>query len=145
LPARPSQKSKVRRNLRGTAILTVPVAILLGSWIAFAKHYGLLDSYARGGTPLHIEKLGFILYVTGFEASYRALYIPWIASLAPLAIGRNFRRAAMPLLVAGGAILYTIFFYLHEPNAVWWIKASAQRVLLTPLAALTVASAAASE
>jgi hypothetical protein len=51
----------------------------------------------------------------------------------------------LPRLVAGGAIVYTIFFYLHEPDAVWWIKASAERVLLTPLDALVVASAAASD
>ena len=128
-----------------TLILAAPAAILLGSWIVFAKQHGFLDSYARGATSLHVEKLGFVLYVIGFEASYRALYIPWIVSLAPLTFGRNWRRAMLPLFVACSAILYTIFFYLHEPDAVWWIKASAERVLLTPLAALVVASAAASE
>ena len=135
----------VRRDLRRAVILTAPAAILVGSWIVFAKHHGFLDSYARGASSLHVENLRLILYVTGFEASYRALYIPWIVSLAPLTFGRNWRRAMLPLVVACSAILYTIFFYLHEPDAVWWIKASAERVLLTPLAALVVASAAASE
>jgi hypothetical protein len=134
-----------RRNVRAVATLATPAILLLGSWIAFAKQNGLLDSYARGGTPLHFEKLGLILYVAGFEASYRAMYLPWIAALAPLAIGRHWPRAALPLLVAAGALLYTVFFYLHQADTVLWIKASADRVLLTPLAALVVASAAASE
>jgi hypothetical protein len=35
------------------------------------------------------------------------------------------------------------FFYIHLPDPTWWILASAPRVLLTPLAALLIASAAA--
>jgi hypothetical protein len=134
-----------RRNLRAIATVAAPAIILLASWIAFAKTNGLLDSYARGGTPLQFDKLGLVLYVTSVEASYRAMYLPWLAALAPLFIARQWRRAALPLLVAGGALLYTIFFYLHQADTVWWIKASADRVLLTPLAAFVVASAAASE
>jgi hypothetical protein len=71
--------------------------------------------------------------------------VPWIAPLALLAIRRNIRRAALPLLVAAGTIASTIFFYLHveSPSSVgWWIDASAMRVLLTPAACLVVASAA---
>jgi hypothetical protein len=135
----------VRRDWRRALVLTAPAVILLGSWILFARHHGLLDSYGRGGTRLHTDKLGLVLYVAGFEARYHAMYLPWIVSLAPLALARHWGRAVLPLLVAGGAIVYTIFFYLHEPDAVWWIKASAERVLLTPLAALVVASAAASD
>ncbi len=135
----------LRRNLCRAALVATPSLILLGSWILFAYHHGLLDSYARGATPLHFDKLGLILYVAGFEASYRAAYLPWIAAVAAMPFGRNWSRAALPLMVAGGSIAYTIFFYLHEPNAVWWIKASAERVLLTPLTALLVASAATSE
>ncbi|HSP13219.1 MAG TPA: hypothetical protein VLV78_00545 [Thermoanaerobaculia bacterium] len=134
-----------RRNLKRALLVAAPATVLLGSWIVFAQVHSLLDSYARGGTPLHFDSLGLVLYVAGFEASYRAAYLPWIAVLLPLPFGRNWGRAAMPLLVAAGSILSITFFYLHEPNAVWWIKASADRVLLTPLVALLVASAAASE
>jgi hypothetical protein len=134
-----------RRNVKRAAIVAAPAIVLLGSWIAFARHHDLLDSYARGGAPMHLDALGLVLYVAGFEASYRAAYLPWIAVLAPLPFGRNWSRAALPLLVAAGSIASILFFYLHEPNAVWWIKASAERVLLTPLSALLVASAAASE
>jgi hypothetical protein len=134
-----------RRSLKRAAIIAAPAIAFLASWIAFARNHGLLDSYARGGAPMHLDGLGLVLNAAGFEASYRAAYLPWIAVLAPLPLGRNWSRAALPLLVAFGSILSILFFYLHEPNAVWWIKASAERVLLTPLAALLVASAAASE
>jgi hypothetical protein len=135
----------VRRDWRRSLVLAAPPAILLGSWIVFAQQHGLLDAYARGRTTLHFDQLGLVLYVADFEARYRAMYLPWIAVVAPFAFARNWRAAALPLIVAVAAILYTIFFYLHEANAVWWIKASAERVLLTPLAALLVATAAASE
>ncbi|HEV8435952.1 MAG TPA: hypothetical protein VGR95_21270, partial [Thermoanaerobaculia bacterium] len=39
-----------RRPLRALAIAVAP-AVLLGSWIVFARAHGLIDSYARGGTP----------------------------------------------------------------------------------------------
>ena len=137
--------TSLRRDWRRSLILAAVPLILLGSWIAFARHNGLLDAYARGRTALHFDQLGMVLYVLRFEAAYRAMYLPWLAVVAPLAFARHWRAAALPLIVAAAAILYTIFFYLHEANAIWWIKASAERVLLTPLAALLVATAAASE
>ena len=123
----------------------IPAVILIASWIYFARHHDLIDSYARTDKPLLLDKLGYVLYMGGWQASYRVMYLPWIAALAPLALGRSFRRAALPLLVAALSLGYTVFFYLHEPEPLWWIKASAERVLLTPLACLAVASAAASE
>jgi hypothetical protein len=132
----------VRRDWRRSLILIAPATILLGSWIAFAKHHGLLDSYARGGTALHFGTLGLVLYVFGAEAGYRVLYLPWIAAAAPLVLSGKWRPAAFPLLVVAGTLASTIFFYLHEPDPVWWIKASAERVLLVPLATLLVAGAA---
>ncbi len=135
----------LRRSMKRAVLLAAPAVILLGSWILFARHHGILDSYARGGTALHFEMLGLVLYVAGFEASYHAAYLPWIAAMAAMPFGRNWRRASLPLVVAVISIAYTIFFYLHEPNPVWWIKASAERVLLTPMTALLVASAATRE
>jgi hypothetical protein len=94
---------------------------------------------------MHFELLGLTLTRTLQQASYGVAYVPWIAALAPLAIRPRLRRAALPLLVAAGSIASTIFFYLHSDNPSWWIDSSAMRVLLTPLACLVVASAAASE
>jgi hypothetical protein len=133
-----------RRSAR-PLLLAIPAAILLGSWIVFSKQHGLLDSYGRAGTPLHLDRLGFVAWVTGHQISYGAFYLPWVASLAPLAFARNWRRAALPLIVGAASIACAIYFYLHEPDPAWWIKASAERVLLTSLASFVVASAAASE
>lgn len=135
----------VTRRLRRPIAIAIPAAVLLGSWIVFMGHHKLLDQYGRGGQPMHFNFLGATLSATLRQASYESLYVPWIAAVAPLAVSRNVRRAAFPLLVAAGSIASTIFFYLHTDHPEWWIDASAMRVLLTPLACLAVASAAASE
>ncbi|HEX7190790.1 MAG TPA: hypothetical protein VF381_04370 [Thermoanaerobaculia bacterium] len=132
-----------RRPLRALAIAIAP-AILLGSWIAFARSHGLLDSYARGTTPLVWSSDAFGALAKA--ASYHAYYLPWLAVLAPLAFAKRWKRAGLPLLVAIGSLAYILFFYMHaDANRDFWIAVSAERVLLTPLAALAVAAAASSE
>ena len=130
---------------RRALLAALPSVVLLGSWILFARHHSILDSYGRAQKPLYFDKLGYVLYMTGWQASYRVLYLPWIASLAALPFATSLRRAAVPLLVAGMSLGYTIFFYLHEAEPLWWIKASAERVLMTTLVSLVVASAAGSD
>jgi hypothetical protein len=127
----------------------VPALILIASWVVFCAKHNLLDSYKKGTEPAHWQLTGSVLTNTLRMANYKAFFLPWLASLAPLVLGRNFRRAALPLLVAAGSLAATLFFYLHiDVNLAtpkWWIAASAERVLLTPLMALAVAAAAASE
>ena len=135
----------VTRRVLRTLALAAPAAILLGAWIFFVWKNVLLDQYGRVRATLHYDLLGKILIWSASEASYRVVYVPWIASIAPLTVTRQWKRAILPLLVACGSMASTIFFYLHTDNPGWWIKASAQRVLLTPLACLVVASAASSE
>ena len=130
---------------RRVFVAALPSAVFLGAWILFARHHGILDSYGRAGKPLHTDKVGYILYMAGWQASYRVMYLPWIASIAALPFATSLRRAALPLLVAAMSLAYTMFFYLHEAEPLWWIKASAERVLMTTLMSLVVASAAASE
>ena len=132
-----------RRPLRALAIAIAP-AVLLGSWIAFARAHGLIDSYARGATPF--EWSSDALIAVAKAASYHAYYLPWLAVLGPLAFAKRWKRAALPLLVAAGSIAYILFFYMHpDANRDFWIAVSAERVLLTPLAAIAVAAAASSE
>ena len=128
-----------------SALIALPAVFLLASWILFCWRHNLLDSYGRAKSGMHLELLGETLTGTLRQASYNVAYVPWIATLAPLAITRRFRRAMLPLIVAIGTIASTLFFYLHADNPSSWIDASAQRVLLTPLVCLVVASAAASE
>jgi len=126
-------------------LVALPAVALLGSWILFCWRHNLLDSYGRAKSAMHLELFGRTLTETVRQASYDVGWVPWIATLAPLAISRRLRRSLLPLVVAAGTIASTLFFYLHADNPWWWIEASAQRVLLTPLACLVVASAAASE
>lgn len=135
----------IARRVRSAAIVTAPAAMLLGSWILITRMRGLVDSYVAPARGLHLETLPVTLSVTASTASYSVYYLPWIAALAPLPFGTNFRRALIPLAAGAGAIGCAIFFYLHEADPVLWIRSSAERVLLTALACFVVASAASSE
>ena len=134
-----------RRRILPAIAAAIPSAILLGSWIALARHFEFVDTYGKGGKPMHFELTGKVLAITAREASYDAFYLPWLAALGPLPFGRHWRRALLPLLTGLGVIAYTLFFYLHEREPGWWIASSAARVLLTALMSFVVASAAASE
>lgn len=133
------------RRIARAALLAIPAVVLLGSWIAFMAHNNLLDQYGRGREPMHFELLGTVFRSTLHQARYESAYLPWLVTLAPLALGRAIRRALFPLLIAAGSIASTLFFYLHADHPEFWIDSSAMRVLLTPLACLAVASAAGSE
>lgn len=134
-----------RRRIRPLITLALPAALLLGMWLLFIHHFHLVDQYGRAGGELHVENLGKVLAGTLKQIKYESWYLPWIAIAALLAFGRNWRRAALPLLAAAGTSAAAIFFYLHQPDPSWWIASSAERVFLTPLLALAVAAFAASE
>lgn len=85
-----------------------------------------------------------VLSTTFRLASYRAAYLPWIACITPILIGRAWKRAALPLLVAVLFSAGLFFVYLHSPDAGGWITTSAERVLLSSLVALVVAAGASS-
>lgn len=129
-----------RRKILPALRIAAAPAFFLGAWILFVRRHGLLDAYGGRDPSLHLAQLGMVV-----RRTLGAFVLPWIASIAPLAFGRNWKRAALPLLVAAGSLAYTIFFYLHEANAAFWIKTSAHRVLLTTVIALVVAGAAASD
>ena len=130
-------------RFRVAILATLPPAVLLGSWIAFASHHGLLDTYAKNEETLYFQNLGIVLRKMTGQLSYGAGYLPWIAALAPVAVAGSFRRAAFPLLAGGGCVAYSLYFYLHEADPSWLIASSAERVMLTALMCFTVASAAA--
>jgi hypothetical protein len=134
-----------RRRVVRAALAAIPAAALVLSWIAFAKAHKFLDQYGRVHEPMHFEALGTIAAVTVREAGYGAFYLPWLAGGVPFAFAKNWRRAALPLLVFAGLIASCVYFYLHGNAPVWWIKSSAERVLLSALMTLLVAAAAASE
>lgn len=136
-----------RRLVRALAI-ALPAGLLLAAWIPFAAAHGLLDSYSRATAAQAAAPLGTVLRALVTTASYHALYLPWIALFAALAASlRHLSHAKLPLLAAAGSLAAILYFYLHPyshgADAVTWIVWSAERVLITPLALLAVAVAAA--
>jgi hypothetical protein len=132
-------------RLREVVFVAAPAVMLIGSWIVFARHHGLLDAYGRADRQVHFENLRLVLLRTVQRVDYHSLYLPWVASLGGFIVARSFRGAFLPLLVGLASIAYSLFFYLHEPNPLWWIQSSAERVMTTTLLCFVVATAAASE
>ena len=132
----------VRRRFGAAALLAIPSAVLLGAWIWFASAHHLLDAYVANRGDLNLAATPTVLWEMLKSASYGALFLPWLAAIAPLVITRRWREAALPLITTILVLGYTTFFYLHGPDPRWWIRVSADRVLLTALACLVIASAA---
>jgi hypothetical protein len=133
-----------RRRFTAAAALIAPAAALVGAWILFARHFHLLDAYLVH-QPAKLSRLAAAGTLTARFASYQSFYLPWLAAAVPLALGRNYRRAALPLLATAGWLAAILYFYLHEPDPTLLIALSAHRLLIMALAFLVVASAAASE
>lgn len=134
-----------RRKIVNTLLISIAPVLAIATWIAAVYHFSIEDAYTVGRKPYRLDHLGEAIRWTVLRASYRAAWLPWIAALAPFALAENRKRAAFPLLAAGGIIAVTLLFYLQGNDSPrWWIEASAERVLLTPLAALVIAGAASS-
>src|SRR5262249_2936642 len=133
-----------QRRIKPAIAMSIPPALALGAWLLFVRHHNLLDVYAA--RPAHYENLGKVItHLFGDLASYSVAYLPWIALLVPMIFARNFRRAAMPLLVTAGSLAAAVYVYCHMPDPTFFIDSSAHRLLLTPLMTLSVATAASSE
>ncbi|HYM59866.1 MAG TPA: hypothetical protein VEZ11_03120 [Thermoanaerobaculia bacterium] len=133
------------RRPKAAAALAIAPAILLGSWLTYAAHYRLLDSYARSGEPLHSDQLAPVLRQVAWSSSYRVWWLPWAVALLLILFISNWRRAAFPLAVSLGTFAATIYFYLHSADPAFWIRTSAERVLGATVLCLFLASAAAEE
>ncbi|MGZ8867577.1 MAG: hypothetical protein ACXW2P_04470 [Thermoanaerobaculia bacterium] len=132
-------------RLRTAVIVALPAFVLVASWIAFAGHHGLLDAYGRADRHLHLSNLKLVVHRTLQQLTYGSFYAPWLAALLPILGARSVRRAVLPFLVALASLAYSLYFYLHEPDPLWWIQSSAERVMTTTLLCFVVATAAASE
>jgi hypothetical protein len=124
-------------------LIVVPGALLIGAWLGVIAYFGTISEYLSHG-PLHIGYLPRVVPETLRSAEYDTWWIPWIAPLAVVALG-DVRRARAPLFMAALTFGATIYFYLHGPSewTIFWIRSSAQRVLLTPLLLLLMAAGAA--
>jgi len=133
----------VRRTFKQTMLVAAPAAILLGAWLAFVRMHNLSEYYRGAAMPIYFAAVTKTLLTLAKAASYELYGLPWIVPIVLIAIAPNRRNAALPLLIALLTFGATFFFYIHLPDPTWWILSSAPRVLLTPLTALVIASAAA--
>jgi hypothetical protein len=133
----------VRRTFKQTMLIAAPAAILLGAWLAFVKLHNLSEYYRGAAMPVYFAAVTKTLIPLAKAASYDLYGLPWIVPIVLIALTPNRRNATLPILIAVLTFGAAFFFYIHLPDPTWWILASAPRVLLTPLTALLIASAAA--
>ena len=133
----------VRRTIKRTLLISAPAALLLGAWLAFVRMHNLSEYYRGAAMPIYFAAVRTTLATLMKAASYELYGLPWIVPIVLIVIAPNRRNAALPLLIAFLTFIAAFFFYIHLPDPTWWILSSAPRVLLTPLTALLIASAAA--
>ena len=133
----------IRRTFKRTMLIAAPAAILLGGWLAFVKLHNLSEYYRGAGMPVYFAAVTKTIVTLAKAATYDLYGLPWIVPIVLIAIAPYRRNAALPLMIAILTFGAAFFFYIHLPDPTWWILASAPRVLLTPLTALLIASAAA--
>jgi hypothetical protein len=133
----------LRWNWKRTLLIATPAAVLLGAWLAFVRMHNLAEYYRGAAMPIYFAALPKTLATLAKAASYDLYGLPWIVPIVLIAIAPQRRNAALPLMIAILTFGAAIFFYIHLPDPTWWILSSAPRVLLTPLAALLIASTAA--
>lgn len=133
----------VRRTFKQTMLIAAPAALVLGAWLAFVRLHNLSEYYRGAGMPIYFAAVTKTLLTLAKAASYELYGLPWIVPIVLIAIAPHRRNATLPLLIAILTFGAAFFFYIHLPDPTWWILSSAPRVLLTPLTALVIASAAA--
>jgi hypothetical protein len=133
----------VRRTFKQTILIAAPAAVLLGAWLAFVRLHELSEYYRGAAMPVYFAAVPTTLLTLAKTATYDLYGLPWIVPIVLIAIAPHRRNAALPLLIALLTFGAAFFFYIHFPDPTGWILSSAPRVLLTPLAAFVIASAAA--
>ncbi|HEX8172574.1 MAG TPA: hypothetical protein VF824_18710 [Thermoanaerobaculia bacterium] len=132
----------VQRQPRRAFLVVIPAALLMASWMGFVFYNDLLWMYRGAALPMYPAALPIVLRTLAKVAKFELYWLPWIVPAVVIALG-NVRRALAPLSIALLTTCATIYFYLHYPDPTWWIESSSTRVILTPLAALLIAAAAA--
>jgi hypothetical protein len=131
-----------RQRVRAVAKASVGPLVALTGWIAFCAHNRLLDAYRPLGGALTISALLSAARLLGADASFGALYLPWLIPLVLIAFGRS--RAALPYLItAAGYVAFLIVIYARSSDTGVYVAWSGTRVLLTPLLFFVFAALAA--
>jgi hypothetical protein len=123
------------RRVRAAAILGLPPAVALGSWLLFCERHGLLDIYRLGKrTTLSFAELPVIARELVREDLFGVRLAPVAVVAALLLYRRPSREAVFPLAVAAGFCAFIVYMYLTgSGDPTHWIQWSAARLSMTPL------------
>jgi hypothetical protein len=133
----------LRRSPKRILFMALPAAVLLGAWLGFVRYHDLSEYYRGAAMPIYFAAIPNTLVTLAKAAGYELYGLPWLAPIILFVPGPNRRNGILPMTIAVLTFMATVFFYIHLPDPTWWILSSAPRVLLTPLTALLIASAAA--
>jgi hypothetical protein len=133
----------LRRSPKRILFIALPAAVLLGAWLGFVRFHHLFEYYRGATMPIYVAALPKTLVTLAKAAGYELYGLPWLAPILLFILGPHRRNAILPMTIAVLTFIAAIFFYIHLPDPTDWILSSAPRVLLTPLTALLIASAAA--
>ncbi|HSD71639.1 MAG TPA: hypothetical protein VLE54_02555 [Thermoanaerobaculia bacterium] len=139
-----AERERSRPVVRTLLLLLGPMAVALGTWLAFGELRHLFRGYQGYGAVLAVRwnNLGLIAAAIGAALGKVAHGLPWLVPLALwLAAGEKSRRALLPIGVAVLLAGFLVFTYLTTAAApALLISWSAARVF-TPVAALLALAA----
>ena len=139
-----AERKRSRPVVRTLLLLLGPMAVALGTWLAFGELRHLFRGYQGYGAVLAVrwDNLGLIAVAIGAALGKVAHALPWLVPLALwLAAGEKSRRVFLPIGVAVLLAGFLMFTYLTTAAApALLISWSAVRVF-TPVAALLALAA----
>jgi hypothetical protein len=114
-------------------------AVALGAWLAFCAHHGLRDAYRS-----HVTLSSPFAVVRPLleQASMGVAYVPWLALLLVIVLGRT-KAAFSAMLAAIGYMAFLTLAWMAFADVATEVAWSARRVLLTPLLLLFFGAVAA--
>ncbi len=131
-------------SARRLAALSAPPLAAFGTWLAFCRSQGLIDTLGADKTlVLTAERFAVIARGMLSAASLHSFYVPWVVVLFLLVLRRTARAEAFAILVAALVAAFDCSIYLTSPiDPTIWIGWAGERTLLTPLLALLMAGMA---
>jgi len=128
---------------RKLAQLAVPPLVAYGTWMAFCRAHGLLDTLGSHRFLVSAERLRTVASGMLRAASMGSAYLPWILVALLFVLRRPGGAAVFAVLVAAFIAAFDCTFYLSsQGDPAVWILMAGERTLMTPLLALLLAAMA---
>ncbi|HEY2798383.1 MAG TPA: hypothetical protein VGK26_10890 [Thermoanaerobaculia bacterium] len=134
--------SASRSRARTMAVMGLPPAAALVSWLLFCRQNGLLDIFRLGArTRLTPGELPIVVRELVRYDLFGPRLAAWAVVGALLIARRPPRAAVFPLAVAAGFLGFMVYMYLSgKGDPTLWIQWSAARLSMTPLVCCLIAT-----